>query len=256
MTVALRPVVAESVTVFSVPVVTPTVLLVVEVAVLMPRLMTPGLAGEAWAGALVCVAIGVVLVPSGFVDFGVGVVVFCAGVDVGLILEAGVAMFLILGPLDVWLGVGRVFFVPIGVRVVGLEALSTVVFAAIVVGFLTGVVVEALLVSAGVFEAGVVVVVDFFTAVGALFSIGAVVFFTGVGLVAGSTALVVVDFTGVVRVSFAGALRTGVVLFVAVDVVFFFAATGVPAVFAGVVAGFFAVCCAPWATLEMLPTPA
>lgn len=52
-TVALTPVVAESVTVFTVPVVTPTVLFRVPVAVLMPLPTTPGFfaAGADWPGA-------------------------------------------------------------------------------------------------------------------------------------------------------------------------------------------------------------
>lgn len=248
----------------SVPVVTPMVLLVAPVAALTPRPITPGWRGGVGAGVFFCVGIGVGFVPSALVMGLEGVVVvpvvvfLAAGVGVGLDFEAGTAMFLMFGPLVVGLAVGKVFFVPIGVRVEGFEALSTAVFAGVTAGFFTGVAVDGVFVGVDVFVAGVADVVAFFTAVGALVATGVVVFFTGVGFVVVSEGLVVVDFAGVVRVSFAGALRTGVDVFVAVAVVFFFAAAGVPVVpvFAGVVAGFFAVCCAPWATFEMLPTPA
>jgi len=139
LTVALRPEVAESVIVFAVPVVRPTVLLRVEVVVFMPWERAEG--GLLAVGVGFGVEEGVSLVPSGFVVDFTGV--FLTGVlavvlAVVGVFEAGVAAFLVLGPLGVEVEDTGFFFT--GVVETG------VLFAVLVTGvFLTGV--EALLVA-------------------------------------------------------------------------------------------------------------
>lgn len=233
LTVPLTPLVAESVIVFSVPVVVPTVLFSVPVAVEMPLPTTPGCC---------FFARGVAIWPSGFA-LTAGVFLTAGALEVVGVDFTGVAFVAEETALVVlFTGVPGVFLTVLA----GLEA--AVVSAAGV--FLIG---KGLTVPRGV-RAGVGLGVPFPVALTA----GAVVFFTA-GVVSAFLTAPGVAFAGVVVAfgvadaplasSFLGTFFTGVVaefaVFVAVAVAFL---TGVALV---AVAGFFAVDCA---TLERFPT--
>jgi hypothetical protein len=256
LTVEFRPVVAESVTVFSPPVVRPTVLFVAPAAAVAPWPMTPGFLVGVVEGPFWAAVVGVGFVPSGFSLLGV----FLRGVGfvpapvvlltVAVGFEAGVSAFLMLGP-----GVralGRAFWVPRGVRVrvvVGREAwLMGVFFAAV------GVEVEAPEVVTGVFFAGVVVELEGVAVDGvALFVADGKGFLTGVF----AGVVVLLAAAVVVLLSFVGAFLTGATVFLEAEgvdaegVVFL---TGVA--FEAVVVGLLALDFAPSATFERLATPA
>lgn len=256
-----RPVVAESVTVFTVPVVRPTPLLRVPVAALEALPMTPGFFAGWAAGAIFFAATGVGFVPSGLAAGLTGVflmgVALAPVVVVEGVLVAGFAGVLVFAALvafedGVAFEMGRGFFVPMGVRA-GLGVSPTEAFGAVVGVFFAGLAVDA------VFEPADGS--DFFVPIG----VRAGVAFAGVVVFeAGLFAGIEVD----AEFSFDGAFLAGVVVFVVdfavvAGVAFF---TGVAfrvagaAVFCAVAAGFFAVdwplCEAPWATLEIFATPA
>ena len=231
---AFTPEVAESVTVFNVPVVRPTVLFAAPVTAFAPWPITPGFLAAAGTGLVFWAAEGVGFVPSGFEAltgvFFTAVVLGFMGVALEAVLvlgfggvedaeavtvafDAGTAAFLASVPLV--RETGRVFWVPRAVR--GFEAAPTVdLVVEIVVG---GVV---LLAAVGV----------------ALLAVTGVFFTVGVLVVA----------AGVARTNFAGAFLTGVAPVFAVagmdeaGVVFFTGvALGVAVVFEGMVVGFFVI---------------
>jgi hypothetical protein len=245
------PEVAESETVFSVPVVRPTVLFVAPVMAFAPWPMTPGFLATAGLGTVFCAETGVGFVPSGFTDLTA--VFFEAVVVLGF---TGVAFegVLVLGLT----GVALVVEVVLGLRgvaleveaVLGLRGVEAVV--AVAVAFEAGMAAFLMLgpwvretgrvfcvprAVRGFFEAALVGVV-LLTAVG-LAVTGA--FFTA-GVPAGvAVAGVALVAAGVARTSFAGAFLTGVApVFAATGVeeagVVFF--TGVA--FGVVTVGFFA----------------
>jgi hypothetical protein len=228
-----KPEVAESVTVFNVPVVRPTVLFAAPVTAFAPWPITPGFLAAAGIGGFFWAEEGVGFVPSGFEAltgvFFAAVVLGFIGValevvpvldfkgveDVGAVavaFDTGTAALLVSGPL--LRETGRVFWVPRAVR--GFEA-------ALTVDLVVEVAVDG---------------VDLLAAVGIV--LPAV---TGIFFAAG----VVVVAAGVARVNFAGAFFTGVApVFAAAGmdeagVVFFTGvALGVVVVLEGVEVGFFA----------------
>jgi hypothetical protein len=244
--VLLRPVVAESATVFTVPVVRPTPLFRVPVAALDAWPIAPGFFAGAAAGVDFLAAMGVGFVPSGLeeaMDLGGTFLIGVAFVPDDAVLAgilAGVLVFavvtgLLAGVEALGVETGSGFLVPMGVRT-GFGASPT----------------EDLVAETGVFFTGVArdPVSAFLTGRGFTVPSG-VRGLAGVDAVFAGVDTVFAGVDDAVEFNFAGAFFAGV------EAAGVACLTGVAAfdvVLVALAAGFFAVCCAPEATFCKFPT--